>query len=58
MVPLISYQLELDRGRNIVSLQRTEGSVEPLRLTHEPGAGFWRRVWFGFLAILPIEGKL
>jgi putative cardiolipin synthase len=58
VVPLIAYQLELDQGGNIVWLERTEGSAEPLRLTHEPGAGFWRRVWFGFLAILPIEGQL
>jgi putative cardiolipin synthase len=58
VVPLIAYQLELDRGGNIVWLERSKGRAEPLRLTHEPGAGFWRRVWFGFLAILPIEGQL
>jgi cardiolipin synthase C len=57
-VPLIAYQLELDSEGNIVWLQRSEGGGPPLRLTHEPGAGFWRRQWLGFLAILPIEGQL
>lgn len=58
VAPLVAYQLELDSRGNIVWLERTEGSREPLQLTHEPGAGFWRRGWFGFLAILPIEGEL
>jgi putative cardiolipin synthase len=58
VVPLVAYQLELDPRGNIVWLERTEGSGKPLRLTHEPGAGFWRRAWLGFLAILPIEGEL
>jgi cardiolipin synthase C len=56
-VPLVAYQLELDPAGNIIWLERTEGR-KPQRLTHEPGAGFWRRAWFGFLAFLPIEGEL
>jgi len=57
-VPLFAYQLELDREGNIVWLERSAAAQEPQRLTHEPGAGFWRRTWLGFLAVFPIEGQL
>jgi len=57
-VPLHAYELELDEEENIVWLERAAGGEEPQRLTHEPGAGFWRRMWLGSLAILPIEGQL
>jgi cardiolipin synthase C len=57
-VPLNAYQLALDPKGNIVWLERASAGEEPQRLTHEPGAGFWRRLWLGFLAVLPIEGEL
>jgi putative cardiolipin synthase len=56
-VPLNAYQLELEEG-DIVWLERSGRGEKPQRLTDEPGAGFWRRTWLGFLAILPIEGEL
>jgi len=58
IMPQVAYELELDPQGNIVWLERTERGGEPRRLTEEPGAGFWRRTWLGFLAILPIEGEL
>jgi len=57
-IPRVAYQLQLDPEGNIVWLEQAEGAKEPRRLTEEPGAGFWRRGWLGFLAILPIEGQL
>ena len=56
-MPLHAYELELEAG-DIVWLERGAGGEKPQRLTHEPGAGFWRRTWLGFLALLPIEGEL
>jgi putative cardiolipin synthase len=56
-VPLHAYGLELEKG-DIVWLERGAKGEKPQRLTHEPGAGFWRRTWLGFLALLPIEGEL
>ena len=56
-VPLLAYELELEKG-DIVWLERGAGGGKPQRLTDEPGAGFWRRTWLGFLGILPIEGEL
>jgi cardiolipin synthase C len=58
VVPMIAYQLELDGEGDIVWLERTAESQQPHRLAEEPGAGFWRRRWLGFLGILPIEGEL
>jgi putative cardiolipin synthase len=58
VVPLIAYRLELDGTEHIVWFERTQGSQAPRRITEEPGAGFWRRTWLGFLAIFPIKGEL
>ncbi len=58
VVPIVAYQVELDPTGKLVWLDRRSGGHEALRLTQEPGAGFWRRAWLGFLAILPIEGLL
>jgi cardiolipin synthase C len=58
VVPQVAYELELDPRGNILWLERTEGAAEPRTLTEEPGAGFWRRAWLGFLAVLPVEGQL
>ncbi len=58
VVPSVAYQVELDSTGRLVWLDRRSGGHEALRLTHEPGAGFWRRAWLGFLAILPIEWLL
>jgi len=58
VVPFVAYQVELDSSGKLVWLDRRAGSQETLRLTDEPGAGFMRRSWFGFLSILPVEGEL
>jgi cardiolipin synthase C len=58
VVPMIAYQVELDSSGNLLWLDRAADGAAALRLTEEPGAGFWRRTWLGFLAILPIEGQL
>ena len=58
VVPLIAYQVERDSSGNLVWLDRGSNAEQALRLNEEPGAGFWRRTWLGFLAIVPIEGQL
>lgn len=58
VVPIIAYQVELDSTGNLSWLDRCAGAEAASRLSQEPGAGFWRRTWLGFLAILPIEGEL
>ena len=58
VVPIIAYQVELDSTGRLAWLDRRAAGEPALRLTEEPGAGFWRRTWLGFLAILPIEGQL
>ena len=58
VVPQLAYQLELDPRGNILWLERTGAGAQPRTLTQEPGAGFWRRTWLGFLAVLPVEGQL
>jgi cardiolipin synthase C len=58
VVPIIAYQVELDSTGNLVWLERRADAAAALRLNQEPGAGFWRRAWLGFLAILPVEGQL
>jgi len=58
VIPRVAYQLQLDAGGDIVWLEQAEGGGQARRLTEEPGAGFWRRGWLGFLALLPIEGQL
>ncbi len=57
VVPQVAYQLELDERGNIRWLERSPGGVSR-RLSEEPGAGFWRRAWLGFLGVLPVEGEL
>jgi len=58
VVPRVAYQVELDHRGDLTWLDRAPGEGEPRVLGDEPGAGFWRRMWLGFLAILPIEGNL
>jgi putative cardiolipin synthase len=57
VIPRGAYQVELDpSGKLVWRDRRPDGREE--RLTQEPGAGFMRRTWLGFLSILPIEGQL
>ncbi|MBV8975076.1 MAG: hypothetical protein JOY74_08140, partial [Sinobacteraceae bacterium] len=58
VVPGVAYELGLDQKGNIVWLERAQGGGAPKTLTEEPGAGFWRRAWLGFLALLPVEEEL
>jgi len=55
-IPLAAYRLELDEEGDIVWLdQRSNGSQ---KLTTEPASSFWKRVYLGFLSLLPIEPLL
>jgi putative cardiolipin synthase len=55
-VPAESYRVRLGQGGDLEWVEIREG-VEVVH-THEPGAGFFKRLWVGFLSILPIEGLL
>lgn len=55
-IPYAAYRLELDEEGDIVWLdQRTNGSRT---LTTEPSSSLWKRLYIGFLSLLPIEPLL
>jgi cardiolipin synthase C len=58
VVPKVAYQVQLDKRGELIWLQRERSEGDARVLEKEPGAGFWRRLWLGFLALLPIEGNL
>jgi putative cardiolipin synthase len=58
VVPTVAYQVQLDSAGQLAWHDRGADGHGARALTDEPGAGFWRRMWLGFLAVLPIEGNL
>jgi hypothetical protein len=56
IVPAAAYEVRLSENGKLVWIERSGGR----EVVHdsEPGAGFWRRAWVGFLSILPIEKYL
>lgn len=55
-VPEAAYELRLSPEGEIYWLERKDGKI--IRHDSEPGSGFWRRLWLGFLEILPIDWLL
>lgn len=55
-IPAAAYEVRLSETGKLVWVERSGGG----EVVHdsEPGAGFWRRLWVGFLSILPIEKYL
>ncbi|MFA5521941.1 MAG: phospholipase D family protein [Castellaniella sp.] len=56
MIPRFAYQLEQDAEHGIVWIDRSADN--PVRLTTEPSASFWKRLAIRFLSRLPIESLL
>lgn len=54
-IPRDAYELRLEGGQ-VAWLERTEAGV--VRHARMPGVGALRRLWIGFLALLPIEWLL
>lgn len=55
-VPLRAYRLKLNAENDVVWLE--EGPHGTRTLTTEPSASFWKRMYIGFLSLLPIEPLL
>ena len=55
-LPSIAYRVRLEHDDHLEWLELRDG--KEIRYTHEPGVGFLRRAWVGFLSILPIEHLL
>jgi putative cardiolipin synthase len=56
-IPDDTYAVQLQSdGQGVEWIERTNGGE--VRHTTEPGAGFLKRLWIGFLSILPIEWLL
>jgi len=55
-VPLLAYEVKRTEGGDLYWIERTPSGEK--RYDTEPGAGFFRRAWVGFLSILPIEREL
>jgi cardiolipin synthase C len=55
-IPFAAYEVRLSESGKLIWIERSGG----LEVVHdsEPGTGFWRRAWVGFLSILPIEKHL
>jgi putative cardiolipin synthase len=51
-----AYEVVLGKNGRLEWVERTErGEV---RYSREPKTGFFRRLWVGFMSLLPIEGML
>lgn len=55
-LPLEAYQVRLDAHGALEWVEQNDNG--PLVHTSEPGVGFFKHLWVGFLSILPIEGLL
>jgi putative cardiolipin synthase len=55
-IPAAAYEVRLSERGELIWIERQDGR-EVVR-DSEPGAGFWRKAWVGFLSILPIEKYL
>jgi len=58
----LSEALDRDLPRDAYEVKLVEGKMQwidgDVRHTSEPGAGWLRRIWSGFLSLLPIEWLL
>jgi len=56
-IPKAAYEVRLAAdGRDLQWIERTD--VGEKRYTSDPGSGLFKRIWVGFLSILPIEWML
>jgi putative cardiolipin synthase len=56
-IPRLAYEVRMaDDGQGVVWIDRAD--AQEIRLVRAPGAGLLRRMWIGFLSVLPIEWLL
>ena len=55
-VPTTTYEVHLSEDGEVYWTEHSDGSV--IRYDSEPQSGIWRRIWVGFLSLLPIDWLL